>query len=294
MRFDLYMNTDPVIRFFVVFEPSYSLGCLSLLSSLARHASRQIVVDLLMRPEYRRAADKIIDRLQREYRDKLLLRPVVVTRAILEQCGAHRFRAHFIPEILFRLYYFELVDDQSDFVIYLDLDMILLGDIFTIVQSLATPALLHAVEAQLTASSRNVSPAHVTRYLNSGLLVFDSSAREVIASTLGQAREVVAQIAANALFLDQDAINIAFYGKIDYLPSRWNFILEYFKGYPIPADTMVLHATGSRKPWFFRGGHPYSPWYEKEADLLQLSSAERHDFWWAPRRFLKKAKAIFA
>lgn len=288
------MSANPAIRFFVVFEPSYSFGCLSLLSSLARHASRQVSVDLLMRPEYRRAADKVIDRLREEYRDKLVLRSVMITPAILAQCDAHRLKAHFIPEILFRLYYFELVGDPSDFVIYLDLDMIVLGDIFTVVKSLATPALLHAVEADLTPISRNVSPPHVTRYLNSGLLVFDSGARDLLVSTLHRAREVVEQIAANALFLDQDAINIAFYGKIDYLPSRWNFILEYFKGYPIPADTMVLHATGSRKPWFFRGGHPYSPWYEKEADLLRLSFAERTDFWWAPRRFVKKAKAIFA
>ena len=243
-----------------------------------------------MRPEYRRAADKVIGRLQREYRNKLMLRPVPVSPAILAECDANRLKAHFIPEILFRLFYFDLVDDPSDFVIYLDLDMIVLGDIFTLVESLAAPALLHAVEAELTAISRDVSPPYVTRYLNSGLLVFDSSARDVLASTLRQAREIVGQIAAQALYLDQDAINIAFYGKIDYLPSRWNFILEHFKGYPIPADTMVLHATGSRKPWFFRGGHPYSPWYEKEADLLRLSFAERHDFWWAPRRFVKKNK----
>lgn len=288
------MNPNPAIRFFVVFEPSYSFGCLSLLSSLARHASRQIVVDLLMRPEYRRAADKVIERLLEQNRGKILIRPVMITTAILEQCRAHRFKAHFIPEILFRLYYFELVDDPSDFVIYLDLDMIVLGDIFTIVQSLAKPALLHAVEAELTPISRDVSPPCVTRYLNSGLLVFDSSDRQVLAATLRRAREVVAQIAVHALFLDQDAINVAFYGNIDYLPSRWNFILEYFKGYPIPADTMVLHATGSRKPWFFRGGHPYSPWYEKEADILRLSFTGRHDYWWAPRRLLKKAMAIFA
>jgi len=288
------MSPNPAIRFFVVFEPSYSLGCLILLSSLARHASRQIVVDMLMRREYLRAAEKVIDRLRRQYGDKLLLQPVMITPAVLALCDAHRFKAHFIPEILFRLHYFELVEDPSDFVIYLDLDLIVLGDIFTIVQSLATPALLHAVEAELTPISRNVSPPHVTRYLNSGLLVFDSTAREALAATLRRAREVVEQIAANALFLDQDAINIAFYGNIDYLPNRWNFILEYFKGYPIPADTMVLHATGSRKPWFFRGGHPYSPWYEKEADLLRLSFAKRRDFWWAPRRLVKKAKAIFA
>ena len=288
------MNPNPAIRFFVVFEPSYSLGCLSLLSSLARHASRPIVVDLLMRPEYHRAADKIMYRLREKYGERILLRPVMITTAILEQCRAHRFKAHFIPEILFRLYYFELVDDPSDFVIYLDLDMIVLGDIFTVVQSLAKPALLHAVEAELTPISRDVSPPHVTRYLNSGFLVFDGSDRAALAATLKRAREVVAQIAENALFLDQDAINVAFYGNIDYLPSRWNFILEHFKGYPIPADIMVLHATGSRKPWFFRGGHPYSPWYEKEADILRLSFAGRHDYWWAPRRLLKKTRALFA
>ncbi|SRR5579859_68475 len=288
------MQPSPVVRIFVVFEPSYAFGCLTLLSSLARHASRPVAVDILMRRQYQPAANKVISRLKSEYGERIILRRIIVPPVILEQCEAFEFKAHFIPEILFRLYYFELVAEPCDYAIHLDLDMIVLGDIFSIAQDLSPPALLHAVEDVMTASSRSALPPHMTRYLNSGLLAFDATDRKALVTTLRTAREKVAEIAGTALFLDQDAINIAFHDRTHYLPGKWNFTLGRFEGHPIPADTMVLHATGSRKPWFFRGGHPYSAWYEKEADLLRLSFSERYDFKWMPRRLVKKAKGLLA
>jgi lipopolysaccharide biosynthesis glycosyltransferase len=288
------MHRSPVIRIFVVFEPSYAFGCLSLLSSLARRASRPVAVDILLRRQYQHAADKVIGRLKSAYGEQIILRQVIVPQEILDQCEAYKFKAHFIPEILFRLYYFDLVSEPCDYAIYLDLDMIVLGDIFSMAQDLSPPALLHAVEDELTASSRRALPPQITRYLNSGLLAFDAADRQALVATLRKAREKVAEIAGTALFLDQDAINIAFYDRTNYLSGKWNFTLSRFKGLPKPADTLVLHATGSRKPWFFRGGHPYSAWYEREADLLGLSFSERYDFWWVPRRLVKKAKGILA
>jgi lipopolysaccharide biosynthesis glycosyltransferase len=137
-------------------------------------------------------------------------------------------------------------------------------------------------------------PPHITRYLNAGMMAFDATDVGTLRQTLHKAQGIVEEIAATALYLDQDAINIAFYDNMSYLPSKWNYTLFHFHGFPIPADVVVLHATGSRKPWFFRGGHPFSAWYEKEADLLGLSFARRYDFKWAPRRLLKKAKALLA
>jgi lipopolysaccharide biosynthesis glycosyltransferase len=288
------MHRSPAIRIFVVFEPSYAFGCLALLSSLARHASRPVVVDILMRGQYRHAAEKVIGRLESKYGEQIILRPIIVPQEILDECEAFKFKGHFIPEILFRLYYLDLVSEPCDYAIYLDLDMIVLGDIYSIAQELSPPALLHAVEDELTAASHRSLPPQITRYLNSGLLAFDAADRQMLVSTLRKAREKVAEIAGTALFLDQDAINIAFYDRTNYLSGKWNFTLSRFKGLPIPADTVVLHATGSRKPWFFRGGHPYSAWYEKEADLLGLSFSERYDFWWVPRRLVKKAKGLLA
>jgi lipopolysaccharide biosynthesis glycosyltransferase len=122
--------------------------------------------------------------------------------------------------------------------------------------------------------------------------VFDTSDMSALNSAMRNAQTIVGEIAKTAWYLDQDAINIAFYDKMSYLPCKWNFTLSHFKGYPIPADTIVLHATGSRKPWFFRGGHPFSAWYEKEADLLGLSFFKRYDFWWAPRRLVRKVRGF--
>src|ERR1700723_1369410 len=164
------MHRSPEIRIFVVFEPSYAFGCLALLSSLARHASRPVTVDILMRRQYQHASDKVIGRLEREYGLRIILRTIIVPQEIVDHCGAYHFKGLFIPRILFRLYYFDLVSEPCDYAIHLDLDMIVLGDIFSIAQDLSPPALLHAVEDELTASSRRALPQHMTRYLNSGLL----------------------------------------------------------------------------------------------------------------------------
>jgi lipopolysaccharide biosynthesis glycosyltransferase len=282
------------LGFFVVFEPSYALGCLALLSSLGRHASAPVAVDILMREQYRGAADRVLNKLNREYGGKLNLCPVIVPQAIIEKCSMHKFKAHFIPEVLFRLYYFDIVTNHADHVIHLDLDMLILGDIFAIDQEFAPPALLHAVEAILTPPSRRVMPPHITRYLNAGMMAFDATDILALRQTLRKAQAIVEEIAATALYLDQDAVNIAFYEKIAYLPAKWNFTLFHFDGFPIPADVIVLHATGSRKPWFYKGGHPFSTWYENEADVLGLSFARRYDFSWAPRRLLKKTKSLWA
>jgi lipopolysaccharide biosynthesis glycosyltransferase len=286
------VHRSPEIRIFVVFEPSYAFGCLALLSSLARHASRQVAVDILMRRQYQSAADKIIGRLKSEYGERIILRRIIVPQEVLDQCEAYKFKAHFIPEVLFRLYYFDLVSEPCDYAVHLDLDMIVLGDIFSITQDLSPPALLHAVEDEFTPPSRRVSPPKITRYMNAGFMVFHAADRQSLRETMRKARQTVDEIAGAALFLDQDAINIAFYGRTNYLPCKWNYTLAHFKGHPIPADIVVLHATGSRKPWFFRGRHPFSAWYEKEADFLGLSASQRYDFWWAPRRFAKKAKGL--
>jgi lipopolysaccharide biosynthesis glycosyltransferase len=287
------LNRSSRLGFFVVFEPSYALGCLALLSSLTRHASQPVMVDILMRERYRRAAGEITERLRRLYGSKLVLRTVIVPTAIVEKCSNHRFRAHFIPEVLFRLHYFDLVSDHPEHVIYLDLDMLLLGDIFTIRDDFTPPALLHAVQAPMTPPSRQVMPPHITRYMNSGLLAFDATNTEELRRAMHKAQAIVGDIAATALYLDQDAVNIAFYDTMSYLPCKWNFTLTHFKSQPMPGDTVVLHATGSRKPWFFRGGHPFSPWYEKEADLLGLPYSRRYDFMWAPRRALKRVENLW-
>ncbi len=289
------MQRETSVGFFVVFEPSYAFGCLALLSSLARHASAPVTVDILMREQYRRVAGDVLGKLSREYGTKLELRPVIVPQPIIDKCSMHKFKAHFIPEVLFRLYYFDIVTDHADYVIHLDLDMLILGDILSIRREFtAAPALLHAVEAQLTPPSARVMPPHITRYLNAGLLAFDATDRAALRQRLHEAQALVEEIAATALYLDQDAINIVFYDTLAYLPCKWNYTLFHFHGFPVPADVIVLHATGSRKPWFFKGGHPFSAWYEKEADILRLPFARRYDFTWAPRRLLKKTKALWA
>jgi lipopolysaccharide biosynthesis glycosyltransferase len=281
------------ISFFVVFEPSYALGCLATLSSLARLASRPVNVEVLLREQYRAAAKPILERVKRAHGDKIRMREVIVPTHILAQCDAVHFQAHFIPEVLFRLYYFEMVPAPTDFVVHLDIDMMILGDAFELERELAVPALLHVVEARMTEITRALTPPHMDRYINAGFMVFDARDREAIRSRMRQSQQIANEIAAKSLYVDQDALNMAFYDDKRYLPDRWNFTLQQFTGLPLPADIVILHATGSRKPWFFRGHHPFTPWYEKEAEILGLGFFQRYDFWWVFRRMLKKLRNRF-
>ena len=276
-----------------MFEPSYALGCLATLSSLARLASRPVKVEVLLREKYRAAAKPIFEQVKRAHGEKIEIREVIVPPEILAQCDAVHFQAHFIPEVLFRLYYFELVSEPSDFVVHLDIDMMVLGDAFELERELGSPALLHVVEAEMTEITRSLTPPQMDRYINAGFMVFDARDREAIRSRMRQSQQIAQQIASKSLYVDQDSLNIAFYEHKRYLPDRWNFTLQQFTSFPLPPDIVILHATGSRKPWFFRGHHPFTPWYEKEADLLGLGFFQRYDFWWVFRRMLKKLQNRF-
>jgi lipopolysaccharide biosynthesis glycosyltransferase len=286
-------DKQPNLTFFVVFEPSYALGCLATLSSLARRASRPVVIDILMRDAYRGAAQSVIDKLKTAHGDKIQLRAVIVPAEIVALCDAVQFKAHFIPEILFRLHYFDFVKAHGDYVAYLDIDMMLLRDAYTVLEDMQVPALLHVVEAPLNEFSAIVTPSRMTRYINSGFMVFDASNAAALLEQMHLSQQVVKEIADQSLYIDQDAVNIAFYEQRQYLPRRWNFTLQHFTGFPLPADTVVLHATGSQKPWFFRGRHPFKAWYEEEADFLGLNFLQRYDFTWALRRIGKKLAIRF-
>ena len=195
------MHRDGSLGFFVVFEPSYALGCLArkfLGPTRIGFRCRRI----LMREQHRSAAGDVLGIggarvLATNY---AAIAPVNMVTSDRRKMQQHQSQAALIAEVLFRLYYFDFVTNYREYVIYLDLDMLILGDILAIRQEFSAPALLHAVEAELTTPSRLAMPPHITRYLNSGFLAFEATDIKILRQTLHKAQSVVEEIAATALY----------------------------------------------------------------------------------------------
>ena len=113
-------------------------------------------------------------------------------------------------------------------------------------------------------------------------------AEEVVAR-LQDSRRILHEIHAKSSFLDQDALNLAFRGRWEELPARFNYMS--IDQSPLDLDSgYILHATGSRKPWMLGGRHRYSAEYREEMVAMSVPVVQRQEIRWiadrAARRFL--------
>lgn len=268
------------LRVFCVYEPSYWRGFLITMGSLVRHASEPLTIDVLLRSNHLDIAAQHVQLLQSRVGQKARFNIVPVPADVVESCSQFRFGAHFIPEILFRLSYFEVVHPDAELVLYCDIDMIWRGDVFQIFQEFSSDKLMAAVRTELPEVSRPVLPPSLTNYVNSGLLVFRTSRREEVREAMAEIRAVLPSISDRSVYLDQDAINVVMHERLHHLPPRWNFTTSDIPRGEVE-QAVILHATGSRKPWHLWGGHPFTRQYDEERRALRLSLPSAYDPFWA-------------
>lgn len=277
-------------RIFVVYEPGYHHGFLVTVGSLIRHASGRVAIDVLCRPAYVSDVGKQIDKLHSSVRERAVFNVIPMSSASLNECDSFRFRAHFKPEILFRLYYFDIVEDAAELTIYMDIDMIWRGDIFGLAAEYTGREPMAAMRDTIPDVSRELMPAGFDGYINSGLLLFRSERLSDIRRHLRGVREILHEIGHRSTYLDQDAISLAMRDKIFYINRKWNFVTK-FVSQELESEAINLHATGSRKPWHFLGGHPYTDYYDEERKALGLSVRDSYDFFWSLSKALRWLKA---
>jgi lipopolysaccharide biosynthesis glycosyltransferase len=217
---------------------------------------------------------------------------------------------HFSRAILFRLGLERLAPRDCMRVLYLDADVIVLGDLRALWRSDLEGAPLGAMldsyrlDGGEFAQKWGLPPSPVG-YFNSGVLLIDLE--RVRADRLFSAAiDLVQREGARFRFADQDALNIATWARWRPLPPAWNAQRDMV--IPVLAERLppemrfhdrlpsVVHYTGPEKPWTLEGYHPWSwlywpaladtPFFHEVVRANGMGAMQRLRLWvrWLRRR----------
>ncbi|HMM19889.1 MAG TPA: glycosyltransferase [Selenomonadales bacterium] len=176
------------------------------------------------------------------------------TTVKLYQLNQETFRqlptfAQFTSAIYNRLVVADKLKGVATKVLYLDADIVCLGNISELFSLKMGENIVAAVQATEHAVARQTKKLNITanRYFNSGVIYMDIDkwhAHDISAKAL----QLIVENYATFAFPDQDALNIALNNKVLYIDPRWNYLYDLDKD-AIPADTVLLHYAGRTKPW---------------------------------------------
>jgi lipopolysaccharide biosynthesis glycosyltransferase len=210
-------------------------------------------------------------------------------------------RAHYTADIWTRLWVGDFFSPEVDRVLYLDCDMVVLGDLRELWAADLRGRMLGAVPIPGSTRGATLGIPENYGYFNSGVMLIDLRQwreEKALERVLTFARETELTL----IDPDQDALNSCFFDQWTALPHNWNVISPYFfRSYPlglsdtalaeIAANAKIIHFNGHSKPWTYMSNHPRKDEYYK-----YLSLTEWRDFAPADRTlaniFLKNAAPL--
>lgn len=162
-------------------------------------------------------------------------------KAYEELCG------HVSIASLYRLKLCDILPHNVDKIIYLDSDIIVNLDIRELWDYNLNGALIAAhrdLPQNPLPVRENIMPQE--HYFNSGVIVFNISA---IRHELDMYQQCINFIDKNLTseFPDQDALNVVFYNKVEYLPDKFNsFTVRFRNNYISPDRENIFHFAGDK------------------------------------------------
>lgn len=212
---------------------------------------------------------------------------------------------HVSEETYYRLFIDRVFDDTVRRVVYLDADLVALGDVTRLAQ---TPLKGRAVAAALDSMVRRWGSVPVlaargsaeTRYFNAGVLLIDLKAwrRRGVAE---RALRFLQEAGDSVSFWDQDALNHALHEDWVELHPRWNRMSDYWIAIKsgdtaFPPETLaelaspqIVHFASRVKPWQNRH-HPDRPHFDRYAAMAGFG----HCRMTATRAAIRKLRRIWS
>jgi len=200
-----------------------------------------------------------IERLEQEAEEYIEIRCIDISGKVMvsEVSGA----TYLSREALYRVMLPKIFTEYHK-ALYLDCDIIVLDDLRILYETKLGNALIGAVRNPCNKElaehiEKNVGIPYPA-YFNSGVMVIDMD---------GWRREQIGEKAIGEYeagkgkytWVDQDVLNIICYGRVNYLPDKWNFewhymrdtILEVYKeSYQEASEApKIIHYTSDKKPW---------------------------------------------
>lgn len=205
--------------------------------------------------------------------------------------------AHYTLDNWTRLWVEQFFDENTDRVLYLDCDIVVLGSLAPLWRIDLGDALLAAVD--IPGSTQGVTHLGMRAekgYFNSGVLLIDLKKwreKRALESVLHYVKTYPERMCYT---LDQDALNACFYDRTKRLDYIWNVTWSFFQSsieVPLSAaeiqrvrrQARILHFNTSVKPWSYFCDHPLKGEYEK-----YLRMTEWRDFIPPDRTVLNKLR----
>jgi lipopolysaccharide biosynthesis glycosyltransferase len=235
--------------------------CVALISLLTHNPDADFDVVIVTREDFGPAAPRLLKSLE-TFRNFTL-------RFVLFQPPADLnlpVRAHYSIDNYSRLWVAQFFSENVERVLYLDCDLIVLGDVAPMYGTDLDGALLGAVSIPGSTRCALLGIPETYGYFNSGVMVIDLRQwRETNAA--GELIRYVMQNPDKLIDADQDALNACFFARRKPLSYIWNVITPfYFDYHPLGLDTVqvgqiresacVVHFNGASKPWSYMSRHP--------------------------------------
>lgn len=173
---------------------------------------------------------------------------------------------HITQACYYRILIPELVDKEIEKIIYLDCDLIVLGNLIDLFNIDINNYFVGAVEEKLFDIKEALGMDENTPYFNSGVMLINLKEwrkNNISEKTLDFIRRSPEKIK----LYDQDALNFILANKCLILNKKYNQIILGLKKTNIPDNTFIIHYTGTYKPWHFVYNGSYKKLYKKYLKL---------------------------
>jgi lipopolysaccharide biosynthesis glycosyltransferase len=175
--------------------------------------------------------------------------------------------SYFTKATYYRLFIPDVV--KGDRALYLDVDIIINGCIDDLYNTELSNTFLAAVDDLYIKDFYYLEMEHSAKYFNSGVMLINLeywrayNVKEKVIEFIRRKPEVIS-------FMDQDGLNSVINGNWLELHSQYNMHTGFFKESGVNLqikeaidNPVIIHYTGSSKPWHFRNDHPYKHLYWK-------------------------------
>ncbi|MCB2408510.1 glycosyltransferase family 8 protein [Hymenobacter lucidus] len=155
----------------------------------------------------------------------------------------------------YRLFFPRLIPQEIERLLYLDVDMLIVGNLLGLYQTDLGEYTVGAIMEAEMPLRPEIGMNRLEDYFNAGVLLMDMYKWREQHIT-DQALRIIATQPEKLQYHDQDALNMVFKGKWYRLDSRYNLMKAYIP-YDLPKrdyekflqDKVIIHYNGRNKPW---------------------------------------------
>jgi lipopolysaccharide biosynthesis glycosyltransferase len=167
---------------------------------------------------------------------------------------------HITQAAYYRILIPELINIDIDKILYLDCDIVVLGDLIELFEINIDNYFAGVIEEKVVGIKENLGLKDETPYFNSGVILINLKKwREFNISnkTISFIRENPGKIK----FWDQDALNVILAGKCLVLPKKFNLLTSEIENISNIKNPVIVHFSSNVKPWLFNGRNPFNNSY---------------------------------